>query len=127
MDSIDRGVILDLQRNCRITLRELAERQGVTSNAIRKRIASLEQKGVIREYVVELSRAMVNSELMFALVYTDKTVDDDVFAERVFAHPFVVRVHYDSYGTCVVLAEYSGTEQMNELSTYLRRLDSVED
>ncbi|MHA2423870.1 MAG: Lrp/AsnC family transcriptional regulator [Candidatus Thorarchaeota archaeon] len=125
MDSIDRGIILDLRRNCRITLSVLAERHGVTPTAIRKRIASLEEKGVIKEYVVELSRAMVKSDIVFILIYTDKTVDDDSFADLVFENPLVYQVHYDSYGSCVVLAEYSGTEQLSDLSTYLRRLPSV--
>ncbi|MFW9849716.1 MAG: Lrp/AsnC family transcriptional regulator, partial [Candidatus Thorarchaeota archaeon] len=125
MDSIDRGILLDLRRNCRTTLSELAERHGVTGTAIRKRIASLEEKGVIREYVVEISRAMVNSEVAFILIYTDKTIDDDSFAELVFKHPLVYQVHYDSFGTCITLAEYSGTEQLSDLSTYLRRLESV--
>ena len=127
MDSIDRGILLDLGRNCRTTLKDLADRHDVTSNAIRKRIVSLEEKGVIRQYIVELSRAMVNSELMFALLYTDGSVDVDVFADRVFEHPLVIRVHYDSYGSCIVHAEYSGTEQMSELSSFFRRLESVEE
>jgi Lrp/AsnC family leucine-responsive transcriptional regulator len=127
MDSIDRGILLDLRRNCRITLSELAERHSVTATAIRKRIAALESKGVIREYVVELSRAMVNSEIAFILIYTDKSIDDDSFADLVFRHPQVFQVHYDSFGSCIVLAEYSGMEELSELSSYLRRLESVND
>ncbi|MHA1908795.1 MAG: winged helix-turn-helix transcriptional regulator [Candidatus Thorarchaeota archaeon] len=125
MDSIDRGLLIDLRRNCRITLKELSERHNVTSNAIRKRIASLEKKGVIRKYLIELSRGMVNSDRAFIIAYTDKSVDDDTFAERVFEYPSVTQVHYDSFGSCIIQAEYSGTEQLSDLSTYLRRLDSV--
>ncbi|MFW9918869.1 MAG: winged helix-turn-helix transcriptional regulator, partial [Candidatus Thorarchaeota archaeon] len=60
MDPIDRGIILDLQRNYRVSLRALADKHGVTSKAIRRRIAALEEKGVIRDYLVQLSRAMTN-------------------------------------------------------------------
>lgn len=127
LDKIDRGILLDLQRNCRITLQALADKHGVSANAIRKRIVSLEEQGVIRKYLVELSRAMVNSEIMFSLIYTDKTIDDDRFAEMVFEHPSVNSVHYDSFGTCIVLAEYSGTDEMSEISRYFRRLESVTD
>ncbi|MFW9953980.1 MAG: winged helix-turn-helix transcriptional regulator [Candidatus Thorarchaeota archaeon] len=127
MDSIDRGILLDLRRNCRITYSDLAEHHGITATAIRKRVASLEETGVIREYVVELSRAMVNSEIAFILIYTDKSIDDDSFANLVFEYPLVYQVHYDSFGTCIVLAEYSGIEQLSDLSTHLRRLESVRD
>jgi len=127
VDKIDRGILLDLQRNCRITLQALADKHGISANAIRKRISALEDKGVIHEYVIELSRAMVNSELMFALIYTDKTIDDNRFAELIFEHPSVNRVNYDSFGSCIVQAEYSGTEEMSEISSYFRRLESVTD
>ncbi len=127
MDRIDRGIILDLQRNCRTSYRTLADKHGVTPTAIRKRIASLEKKGVIREYLVQISRAMTGSEILFSLLYTDKSVDDDKFAEMVFEHPNVHRVHYDSFGTCIVFSEYKNAEEMMELTSFFRRLDSVVD
>ena len=125
MDSIARGVILDLRRNCRTSLKRLSDKYGVSPNAIRKRITNLEQKGVIGGYTVELSRAMMDSEIMFTLIYTDKSIDEDTFAEMVFAHPLVIRVHYDSFGSCIVQAEFSRAHQMNELSSFFRRLESV--
>lgn len=125
MDSIEWGIILDLLRNCRMSLRSLADRHEITPNAIRKRITSLENRGVIERYVVELSRAMMDSEFMFALLYTDKSIDDDTFVDMVFAHPLVSRVFYDSFHSCIVNAEYSGSKQMSELSSFFRGLKSV--
>jgi DNA-binding Lrp family transcriptional regulator len=125
VDSVEWGIILDLLRNCRMSLRSLADRHEITPNAIRKRITNMENRGVIERYVVELSRAMMDSEVMFALLYTDKSIDDDTFADMVFAHPLVNRVHYDSFGSCVVNAEYSGSKQMSELSSFFRGLESV--
>ncbi|MFW9920715.1 MAG: winged helix-turn-helix transcriptional regulator [Candidatus Thorarchaeota archaeon] len=127
MDPIDRGIILDLQRNYRVSLRALADKHGVTSKVIRRRIAALEEKGVIRDYIVQVSRAMTNTEILFSLLYTDKSIDDDSFAEMAFAHPNVFRVHYDSFGTCIVLSEYENPEQMMDLTSFFRRLESVHD
>ena len=125
MDPIEWGIILDLLRNCRTSLRSLADRYEITPNAIRKRIMNMENRGVIERYVVELSRAMMDSEVMFALLYTDKSIDDDTFADMVFEHPLVNRIHYDSFGSCIVNAEYSGSKQMSELSSFFRGLESV--
>lgn len=125
MDSIDRGIILDLQRNCRVTYKTLSLKYGITSNAIRKRVERLIDTGVVDRFLVQLSRAMADSELMFALLYSDKSITDDELAEVVFNNPLVVRVHYDSYGTCVVHAEYIGVKQMSELSSFFRGLESV--
>lgn len=127
MDPIDRGIILDLQRNCRTSLRVLADKHGVTATAIRKRIASLEEKGVIGSYQVQLSHAMSGTEVLFSLIYTDRTIDDETFADMVFEHPNVYRVLYDSFGTCIVSSEYKNAQDLMGLSSFFRRLDSVTD
>ena len=106
-------------------MKNLSDKFGVSPNEVRKRIANLEEKGVIGGYQVELSRAMMDSEILFTLIYTDKSIDDDTFAEMAFAHPRVIRVHFDSYGTCIVIAEFTQASQMNEISAFFRRLESV--
>ena len=108
-----------------MSLKALADKFGVSPNAIRKRISSMEKKGIIERYVVELSRAMVDVQVLFSLVYTDKSIDDDTFAEMVFEHPKVYQVHYDSFGSCIVISEISGPEEMKEISSFFRKLDSV--
>ncbi|MHA2066081.1 MAG: Lrp/AsnC family transcriptional regulator [Candidatus Thorarchaeota archaeon] len=68
LDAIDRSIILNMSKNCRITFRTLAEKNGVSSNAIRKRVEKLLDTGVIQRFLVQLSRAMANSDVLFALV-----------------------------------------------------------
>ena len=84
LDLIDRGIMLDLRRNCRISYKTLAENHNISSNAIKNRIDGLTKSGVLDRYFIQLSRAMVNSEFMFVLLYTDKSIDDDTFSELVF-------------------------------------------
>ncbi len=127
VDHIDRGIIIDLQRNCRVSYRTLADKHGMTPSAIRKRIESLERSGVIDKYLIQLSRAMTGTEILFCLVYSDKSISDDELSELAFEHPNVYRVHYDSFGTCIVFAEYRNPEEMMSLSSFLRRLKSVQD
>ncbi|MHA1959481.1 MAG: Lrp/AsnC family transcriptional regulator [Candidatus Thorarchaeota archaeon] len=125
MDSIDRGIILDLSRNCRTTLHALSRTYGISSNAIRKRVTKLEETGVIEKFLVQLSWAMADVEQLFAILYTDKSIDDDSLAEKVFEHPFVASVHFDSYGACIVKGEYSGTKQLADMGGFLRGVVSV--
>ncbi|MHA2141619.1 MAG: winged helix-turn-helix transcriptional regulator [Candidatus Thorarchaeota archaeon] len=125
LDAIDRSIILDMRKNCRITFRTLAEKNGISSNAIRKRVDKLLELGVIQRFLVQLSHATAELDVLFGLLYTDKSIDDDKFADLVFQHPSVIRVHFDSFGSCVVFAEYSGAVHLNELSSFLRGLESV--
>ena len=126
LDLIDRGILFDLRENCRISYKTLAENHNISSNAIKNRIDGLTKSGVLDRYFIQLSRAMVNSEFMFVLLYTDKSIDDDTFSELVFKEPSVVQIHFDSSGTCIVYAECYGAKHMGELSQFFRGIESVE-
>ncbi len=106
-------------------MRVLADRLGITPSSVRKRIGHLVERGVINEFVVQLSRAMLGYNILFALLYTDKSIDDDTFADMVFSHEKVTSVRYDSFGSCVVHAEYASVNEMHEISAFFRRLESV--
>ncbi len=127
MDSIDRGIVFDLRRNCRTTYTTLSDKYGISPNAIKKRIERLRAKGIIERYVVQLSLAMADLEHLFVLIYTDKSVDDETLADLVFSHQSVKSVQYDSTGTCVTQAEFSGIDELNDLSRFFRGLESVRD
>jgi len=127
LDLIDRGILLDLRKNCRISYKTLAENHNISSNAIKNRIEGLTKSRIINRYLIQLSRAMVNSELMFVLLYTNKSIDDDTLSELVFEDPSVVQVHFDSAGSCIVIAECFGSKHMGELSQFFRGIESVEE
>jgi len=127
LDLIDRGIMLDLRSNCRISYKTLAENLNISSNAIKNRIEGLIKTRILDRYFIQLSRAMVNSEVMFVLLYTDKSIDDDTLSELVFKEPSVVQIHFDSYGSCIVRAECFGAKHMGELSQFFRGIESVEE
>ncbi len=54
MDEKDLKIIELLQENSRISYTEIAKILGVTETTVRKRIAELEKKGVIKKYTIEV-------------------------------------------------------------------------
>jgi len=54
MDEKDMKMIELLQENARISYTEIARVLGVTETTVRKRIAELERKGVIKKYTIEV-------------------------------------------------------------------------
>jgi DNA-binding Lrp family transcriptional regulator len=48
----DRRILAELQRDSRLTMQELAERVGMSSSAVWRRVKSLEEDGVIDRYTV---------------------------------------------------------------------------
>lgn len=53
----DRHILAELQRDSRLTMQELADRVGMSSSAVWRRVKSLEEDGVIDRYAV-----LVNSK-----------------------------------------------------------------
>ena len=92
MDSIDKSILLALDTNCRLSYQSLAETLGITATAIRKRFDRLIETGVIEEFNVLLKPAMLGSEDLVGLVYTDGSEKEDEFIELMGANPNVVQV-----------------------------------
>lgn len=55
MDQIDRLILRELQRNCRLTNVELAQRVNLSESATLRRVRTLENDGVISQYVALLN------------------------------------------------------------------------
>ncbi len=72
MDSIDRRILGELQRDGRVAIAELAERVGLSTTPCWRRVRRLEESGVIRGYTALLSpRALGLAIDMFVYVTMD--------------------------------------------------------
>ena len=52
LDTRDRRILAELQRDSRLTTQELADRVGMSSSAVWRRVKALEEAGVIDRYAV---------------------------------------------------------------------------
>ncbi len=126
LDLIDKGILRDLETNCRITYEELARKHGISANAIRKRVIRLEETDVIAGYSVTLSSAMVGSEFVFGLLTTDGSQDEEEFVKKIGSHPGIIAASSYTDGIYALVGEYIDATELMEISTYLRTLDSVD-
>lgn len=62
MDRIDRAIIDQLRRNCRMTNAELADRVGLTPSPCLRRVRRLEDDGVVLGYHARIAAAAVGRE-----------------------------------------------------------------
>ena len=56
LDTLDRAILRELQRNGRLTNAELAERIGLSASACLRRVRLLEERGLIASYAAILSQ-----------------------------------------------------------------------
>jgi len=64
MDIIDRSILAILQKDGKITIKEIAERLNLTTTPIFERVKKLEKEGYIKSYKAILDRKKVGLELM---------------------------------------------------------------
>lgn len=123
---MDKKILADLQRNCRISYQELSRKYGISANAIRRRILNLEESGVISGYTIALSPAMTNTDFLFSLLSTDGTRDEEEMVDEIGSSKNVLAAASYTDGVYALVAEYHGPQDLQEVGTFLRTLESVE-
>lgn len=92
LDDIDRKIIGELQRNCRLTSQELADRVGLSSSPCARRVRILEENGAIKGYVAVIDQAKVGLPVnVFASVKLERQREEelDTFSHAIAQWPEV--------------------------------------
>ena len=108
MDSIDRKILAELQRDGRLSLTELAERVRLSLSPCHRRVRNLERAGIIAGYHAQLDPRAMGLEFEALLFVTMRSADGDtlqafeaaaadvpaiVGAQRLFGDPdYLLRV-----------------------------------
>jgi len=130
LDRTDRGLLAELQRDGRLTNRELAERVHLSESACLRRVRALEQAGVIDRYAAVVSQNKVglpgNVFVSITLNRQDQT-DLAAFEEAVKRVPEVMECYLmtgpQDYLLRVVVSDPSDFERLH--SQHLTRLPGV--
>ncbi|MHA6317066.1 Lrp/AsnC family transcriptional regulator [Altererythrobacter sp. CAU 1778] len=96
LDSIDRKLLAELQKNGRITNVELAHRVGLTAPPCLRRVRALEESGVIRGYHADLDASQLGFAItVYAMVSLKSQAEGDLraFEEHVQTLPEVRECH----------------------------------
>lgn len=64
LDKFDVNLLIQLQNNARISVREISHKIHLSASAVSARIRRLESEGYILQYVTILNKAMVNKNLV---------------------------------------------------------------
>ena len=92
LDDIDRKIIGELQRNCRLTSQELADRVGLSASPCARRERILEENGAIKGYVAVIDQAKVGLPVnVFASVKLERQREEelDTFSHAIAQWPEV--------------------------------------
>ena len=96
MDSIDRKILRELQRDCSGSIAEIADRAGVSQTPCWRRIKKLEEAGFIKRRVAILDQDLLNLGMTaYVLIKTSQHDDGWLarFSEGVSTIPEVIEIH----------------------------------
>ena len=124
LDSIDERILLDLQREGRATITEMAEGLPVSANTVRNRIEAMEETGVIRGYTVEVDHGAAGFPFHFQFTCTAPIAERSRLVEAAFEVPGVLSVRELMTGQRNVVVEVVGGEQ-DDITRIAETLDDL--
>jgi DNA-binding Lrp family transcriptional regulator len=128
VDLVDKKIILELAANCRLPYRVLARKLGLTLKTIRTRVLKLVENGVIRRFVALPSPAVLDYELLWAILYTDGKSDGIDLLNRVGTHPNACMGYADACsGNVQVHLKYTNTKNLAAIREFLTSQPEVMD
>ncbi len=130
LDAIDRKILSILQKDCRITMQELADRVGLSASPCHRRVRLLEERGVITRHVALVDQAAVGLPVsVFISIKLERQKEEDLdrFARSISTWPEVLECYLMTgprdYLLRVVVPDLAAYETF--LKTKLTRLDGV--
>jgi DNA-binding Lrp family transcriptional regulator len=127
MDKLDMSIIKLLQKNARLSYREIAKELGVAVGTIYNRIKKLEEQGIIRGFCVDVDYERLGFGLT-AVIGIRANGREIVRIEREIAkNPRVMQV-YDVTGEydIIVIAKFRDRADMNRFVKWVLSLEGVE-
>jgi DNA-binding Lrp family transcriptional regulator len=109
LDHVDKQILHILAADCRTPYREIAKCLGMSATAIKSRVDDLVEGGVIIDYLVEFSPAMIDSEAMMVWLKTDATENREQFTSEIAANRGVLQITQIYGGDYLVFAEYTSS------------------
>jgi DNA-binding Lrp family transcriptional regulator len=89
----DQQILVELQRDSRLTMQELAERVGMSSSACWRRVKSLEEAGIIDRYAVIVNTRKAGfglSSVVHVSLARHEQENVDRFVREVLRHPEIL-------------------------------------
>ncbi|NJE26996.1 Lrp/AsnC family transcriptional regulator [Thermococcus sp. MV5] len=127
VDELDRKIISILQKDARLSYREIAKKLGIAVGTVYNRLKKLEEEKVILGFSPKLDYSKLGYDLT-TIIGVRAQGKRIIEIEREIAKDPHVACVYDVTGEydIIVIAKFRGREDMNKFVKKLLRIDGVE-
>ena len=122
MDRTDYQILNILQADSRTTLRQIGDQVGLTAPAVSERIHRMEEKGIIRDYRIDVDREQLDCSMTGFILVAPEPKKYNSFCEFCQKNPAIIS-HYHVIGVFNALLRFAvrGTRELDELSSAIKR------
>jgi DNA-binding Lrp family transcriptional regulator len=129
MDLLDKRILTELTKNCRISYQELASKIGFTANAAKKRVEKLIESGTLHSFTIRPALNSMNANIAVALIETDGNESPADFLESFGESEMIGEVNpitTKERGFYLAISDYIGANGIINLGDFLRTLKHVD-
>ena len=122
MDRTDYQILNILQADSRTTLRQIGDQVGLTAPAVSERIHRMEEKGIIRDYRIDVDREQLDCSMTGFILVAPEPEKYNSFCEFCRNDPGIIS-HYHVIGVFNALLRFAvrGTRELDELLSAIKR------
>ena len=122
MDRTDYQILNFLQPDSRTTLRQIGDQVGLTAPAVSERIHRMEEKGIIRDYRIDVDREQLDCSMTGFILVAPEPEKYNSFCEFCQKNPAIIS-HYHVIGVFNALLRFAvrGTRELDELLSAIKR------
>jgi Lrp/AsnC family leucine-responsive transcriptional regulator len=126
VDAVDKVILQQLATNCRTTYQELAKLSSLSANAVKKRVKKLETSGIITDYRVSLSPAMVGTNTLYGMLSSDGSRDETEFVNALGANDKIIAAAAYTGGNFALIAEFRDAQDLWDIGNFLRSFKFID-
>ena len=122
MDRTDYQILNLLQRDCRATLKSVGDQVGLTAPGVSERVRRMEEKGVIRNFRIEVDRERLDCSMTGFIFVAVEPEKYSAFCDFCQKNPAIVS-HYHVIGVFNALLRFAvrGTRELDGVLSSIKR------
>ncbi|MCM3784847.1 Lrp/AsnC family transcriptional regulator [Neobacillus mesonae] len=130
IDHIDMSILTELQRDARLSMRELGRLVNLSAPSVTERVKRLEEQGLIEGYTIKVNRKKLGFTMDCLIEVTLQHGDHKRFKAFIENYPTVLSCHRIAGKSCymvlLTVSQLNEIEQfIDEISTYASTLTHV--
>ena len=120
LDLIDKKILTILSGDCRTPYREIAKSLGLSVTTIKSRVDELMEAGIITDFIVEFTPAMIDSEIMLVWVVTDSKENQEQFVQEIAKTRGIGQIIPFYGGDYLIFLEYRNSHELSKISMAIK-------